>query len=303
MTTTSCRTTGQSYYESNALKRITSLLDPGSFHEIIRPEEKISSPHLRILGQPCSFNDGIIVGAGRLAGKKVLIAGQEGGFMGGAVGEVHGAKLTGLLQRATEEGPDGVLLLLESGGVRLHEANAGLIAVSEIIRSVLAARVAGVPVIGLIGGVYGCFGGMGIVARCCNALIISEEGRMGLSGPEVIETTMGVEEFDASDRALVWRTVGGKHRYLIGEVQRLVDDDVAAFRAAAIELLNDPRPLSLEELQKEHGMLSDRLKSCGSAYDAIDIWHTMGIAEPETLPLLDTAAFHKAVQHVYRGAA
>jgi len=65
--------------------------------------------------------------------------------MGGAVGEVHGAKLTGLLERALDERPAAVLLLVESGGVRLHEANAGLIAVSEVMRAVLAVRAAGIP--------------------------------------------------------------------------------------------------------------------------------------------------------------
>ena len=118
--------------------------------------------------------------------------------MGGAVGEVHGAKIVGLLERALDERPDAVLLLVESGGVRLHEANAGLIAISEIMRAVLRLRGAGVPVLVLDGGQYGCFGGMGIVSRLCDAVIISEEGRLGLSGPEVIETTCGVEEFDAS---------------------------------------------------------------------------------------------------------
>jgi hypothetical protein len=89
--------------------------------------------------------------------------------MGGAVGEVHGAKLVGMLQRAVARSPDAVLLLLETGGVRLHEANAGLIAVSEVMRAVLDTRAAGIPVIALVGGSNGCFGGMGIVARCTNA--------------------------------------------------------------------------------------------------------------------------------------
>jgi hypothetical protein len=69
-------------------------------------------------------------------------------------------------------------------------------------------------VIALVGGSNGCFGGMGIVARCTNGVVMSEEGRLAMSGPEVIETAGGVEEFDARDRALVWRTTGGKHRYL-----------------------------------------------------------------------------------------
>ena len=54
----------------------------------------------------------------------------------------------------------GELLLAESGGVRLHEANAGLIAVSEVMRALLDVRAAGIPVVVLIGGANGCFGGI-----------------------------------------------------------------------------------------------------------------------------------------------
>ncbi|HVI38988.1 MAG TPA: biotin-independent malonate decarboxylase subunit beta, partial [Gaiellales bacterium] len=186
----------RSYYEDSARERLLGLLDDGSFREILPPTERVVSPHLRQLDTPAAFDDGIIVGGGTLDGNPVLVAAQEGGFMGGAVGEVHGAKLTGLLERALDERPAAVLLLVESGGVRLHEANAGLIAVSEVMRAVLAVRAAGIPVVVLDGGQFGCFGGMGIVSRLCDAVVMSEEGRLGLSGPEVIETTKGVEEFD-----------------------------------------------------------------------------------------------------------
>jgi len=286
---------GHSYYEASARQRIALLLDSESFEELLGPADRLTSPHLEPLGQPCSFDDGIVIGRGRIDGRPVLVASQEGGFMGGAVGEVHGAKLTGLLELALSEKPAAVILMLESGGVRLHEANAGLIAISEIIRAVLSAREAGVPVLGLIGGAYGCFGGMGIVARCCDSLIINEEGRLGLSGPDVIETTMGVEEFDASDRALVWRTVGGKHRYLLGEVQCLVEDDIAAFRAAAIENISMPVSLTLEVLEQEQLDLTRRLQNFGKCQDGIDVWQSMGIETPAMLPLLNIRDFLQIV--------
>ena len=292
---------GHSYYEATALGRISRLLDNKSFQEILGPAERVTSPHLEPLGQPCSFNDGIIIGSGRLNGLPVMIASQEGGFMGGAVGEVHGAKLTGLLERAVGEKPAAVLLLLESGGVRLHEANAGLIAISEIIRALLSTREAGIPVLGLIGGAYGCFGGMGIVARCCDSLIINEEGRLGLSGPDVIETTMGVEEFDSTDRALVWRTVGGKHRYLLGEVQCLVEDDIEAFRVAAINSMDKALPLSLESLEEEHLVLSRRLQNYGQCQDGTEVWGAMGIEEPQRLPLMDIPCFLSTVENNAQG--
>ena len=292
---------GHSYYEASARGRITHLLDAGSFREILGPTERLTSPHLELLGQPCAFDDGVVIGRGRLDGRPVLVASQEGGFMGGAVGEVHGAKLTGLLELAVHEHPAAILLLLESGGVRLHEANAGLIAISEIIRALLAARAAGIPVIGLVGGIYGCFGGMGIVARCCDRLIINEEGRLGLSGPDVIETTMGVEEFDASDRALVWRTVGGKHRFLLGEVQHLVADEIAAFRAAVVEALGQPlQGLTLEALEREHQGLANRLTNYGDCQDAAEIWAALGLENPLQLPLLDIPTFLQVASQTSR---
>jgi malonate decarboxylase beta subunit len=248
-----------SYAECSARERLARLLDAGSFHEWLAPSERITSPHLAQLGVPCAFDDGVAIGRARLDGREVFVAAQEGAFMGGGVGEVHGAKLVGLLQRALRDRPTAVLLLAESGGVRLHEANAGLIAVSEVMRALLDVRAAGIPVIVLIGGANGCFGGMGIVARCADHIVMSEAGRLAMSGPEVIEASHGVEEFDSRDRALVWRTTGGKHRYASGDCDVLVDDDVQAFRAAAIAALGASMPLTPAALEAEHALLNARL--------------------------------------------
>jgi malonate decarboxylase beta subunit len=251
-----------SYAECTARERLARLCDTDSFHEWLPPSERLTSPHLAQLGVPSSFDDGVVIGRAQLDGHTVFVAAQEGGFMGGGVGEVHGAKLVGWLRRALRERPAGVVLLAESGGVRLHEANAGLIAVSEVMRAVLDVRAAGIPVIVLIGGANGCFGGMGLVARCADHLVISETGRLAMSGPEVIEASHGVDEFDSRDRALVWRTTGGRHRAESGDCDRLVDDDVDAFRAAAIDVItmsSASQPLTMASLEAEHALLAHRL--------------------------------------------
>jgi malonate decarboxylase beta subunit len=281
----------QSYVESTARARAQGVCDVGSFIEWLDPRARLTSPHLEALGVPVSFDDGVVVGEGRLNGERIFVAAQEGRFMGGAVGEIHGAKLTGLLQRAAQEKPGAVLLMLETGGVRLHEANAGLVAISEIQRAVFDARHAQVPVVVLIGGGNGCYGGMGIVAPCCDAIIMSEAGRLSVSGPEVIETAHGVEEFDAKDRALVWRTMGGKHRYLLGEIDRLVDDDLASFKQAAAEFVRRPVALDLDAVVAEHARLTERLDRFGQCEDALDIWRALGIAEPERVPALELEQF------------
>ena len=127
------------------------------------------------------------------------------------------------------------------------------------------ARLAGVQVIGLIGGRAGCYGGGGLIAGCCSALIVSEQGRISVSGPEVIETNKGVEEFDSRDRALVWRTMGGKHRYLIGGANRFVDDSCAAFREAALAALSQAARFDLDTLAAEQARLEKRLARFGDS--------------------------------------
>jgi len=273
-----------SFAECPARERIALLFDEDTFKEWITPAQRVMSPHLAQLGVPSSFDDGVAIGEARLDGHTVFVAAQEGEFMGGGVGEVHGAKLVGLFKRALRDRPAAVVLLAESGGVRLHEANAGLIAVSEVMRALLDVRAAGIPVIVLIGGANGCFGGMGIVARCADHIVMSDIGRLAMSGPEVIEASHGVEEFDSRDRALVWRTTGGKHRYLLGDCDQLVDDDVQAFRAAAIAALAKRRPLSADVLEKEHALLAQRLVDGRETRDAVELWQRIGVTQAARVP-------------------
>jgi len=283
------------YFEAAARARVAGLVDEGSFTEFCPPELRHTSPHLAQLDAPVAFDDGVVVGGATLAGRPILIAAQEGRFNGGAVGEVHGAKIRGLLERARRDKPDAVLLLVDSGGVRLHEANAGLIAISEIMRALLAAQAAGVPVIALVGGSCGAFGGMGIVTRLCDAVIMSEEGRLGLSGPEVIETVKGVEEFDSRDRSLVWRVTGGKLRRTLGEANMLVDDDVAAFRAAAVSCLDDlPRAAGdLDALQAAQAALEARRDRLPGARDGLEVWRQFGFTDPGSVSMLAAEDFNR----------
>ena len=275
--------TQKSWYEAGARERVAALVDRDSFAEFIGPERREISPHLAVFDLPAQFDDGIVVVAATIDGTNVLVAAQEGRFMGGAFGEVHGAKLTGLLQAAKTMKRD-VVIAFDTGGVRLQEANAGELAIAEIIRAIVQARMAGVRVVGLIGGRAGCYGGGGLIAGCCSTLIVSEQGRISVSGPEVIETNKGVEEFDSRDRAFVWRTMGGKQRMLIGGADAFVDDDVLAFRNAAIVALARPAVLDAKTLAAEQTRLQRRIARFGEAADATDIWATLGIDDPASVP-------------------
>jgi malonate decarboxylase beta subunit len=103
----------------------------------------------------------------------------------------------------------------------------------------------------------------------------------------VIESSHGVEEFDSRDRALVWRTTGGKHRFLMGDCDWLVEDDLEAFRGLAIELLGQSKVLTLQSLLEEQQMLTDRIVEVGECDEAIEIWRRLGVQSPDQVAGLD----------------
>ncbi len=288
-----------SWFQASARQRITGLLDADSFVEIMPPSERVRSPHLAAFDLPAAFDDGVIVGRGTLEGADVLVAAQEGQFMGGTFAEVSGAKLVGLLRAARDGGagvPRTVVLLLDSGGVRLQEANAGELAVAEVMRAIVEARSSGVAVVAAVGGKSGAFGGAGLTTATCSAVVISEQGRIGVTGPEVIETNKGVEEFDSKDKALVWSVVGGRNRRLIGGADAYAKDTFAGFRTAIQAVLAEIPPFELRTLRAENARLAERLKRFAKCEGATDMWAVLGVPDPAKLRDLDDDGFLSVAQ-------
>jgi malonate decarboxylase beta subunit len=291
--------TNPHYVELTPRGRINALVDSGSFHEIYSANQQLTSPHLGQLDLLTSFDDGVVIGDAQINGKSIGIIAQQANFMGGAVGEVHGAKIVGMCLRALHKQFSGVVLLLDSGGVRLQEANAGEIAISEIIKSIFALRLAGIPVVALVAGKNGAFGGIGITAACSDTLLISEQGRSGVSGPEVIETVMGVDEYDSKDRALVWRTCGGKHRALLG-LSEYCSSDFTQLKQHLVLALKRKVELDTNSLVQQNNHLASLLNNFSNCHDATEIWSALGVTNPVQVPDLSDADFQQLLLSLAR---
>jgi malonate decarboxylase beta subunit len=225
----------KSFIELDGRARAQSLFDEGTWKELVGPFDRIESPWLPMQGIAPQSDDGCIVIKGKIGGSPAVAIAFEGAFQGGSVGEVSGAKMTAALDLATKDSeagkPTAAILLLETGGVRFQEANLGLAAVAEVISSILALR-QHAPVITIVAGTVGCFGGMSLAAGVSSYTIMTREARLGLNGPEVIEQESGIDEFDASDRALIWAIHGGAQRVGMGLADALVEDDADKIAAA-----------------------------------------------------------------------
>ena len=218
----------KSFIELGARARARAVLDKDSFREILGPFDRLKSPWLPLQGIVAQADDGVVIARGTINGESAVVAAIEGAFQGGSMGEVAGAKIAGSLELARRDCENGTptraVLLLETGGVRLQEANLGLAAIAEIHAGIVALR-RHVPVVGVIAGLVGCFGGMSLAAALCSYLIVTREARLGMNGPEVIEQEAGIAELDASDRTMIWDLIGGTQRAKVGMVDRLVIDD------------------------------------------------------------------------------
>ncbi|QYM91487.1 biotin-independent malonate decarboxylase subunit beta [Dickeya zeae] len=230
----------RSFIELKARERAHALLDEGSYRELLGPFDGMVSPWLRQQGIVVQSDDGMVVAKGTLQGKPTVVIAIEGAFQGGSMGEVSGAKMAAALELAAEDQRNGIptqaILCLETGGVRLQEANLGLAAIADIHAAIVDLR-RYTPVIGIIAGTVGCFGGMSIAAALCSHLIVTREARLGLNGPQVIEQEAGVAEYDSRDRPFIWSMTGGEIRHHSSLADSLVADGVNAVKHAVNDAL------------------------------------------------------------------
>jgi malonate decarboxylase beta subunit len=228
-----------SFIERGARSRAQALLDPGTFRELAGPFERLHSPWLAMQKLVTQADDGVVVAKGRLAGQPTVVLAIEGAFQGGSMGEIGGAKIAGALELAVRDNERGVptqaVVLFETGGVRLQEANLGLAAIAEIQSAIVALR-RHRPVVGVSAGTVGCYGGMSIAAGLCSYFVMTREARLGLNGPQVIEQEAGVAEFDARQRSLIWGLTGGEQRTATHLADACVEDDTAQVRATVAAL-------------------------------------------------------------------
>lgn len=224
-----------SFVELNARQRAFALVDAGTGRELVGALDYMISPHLMPQGIVPESDDGVVLVKGKVANKNVVIISIEGKFQGGGIGEVSGAKIVAALEQALHDNENGTevypVIILDTGGVRLQEANYGLLSISEIHNMVVALKKY-VPVIGLVPGKVGSFGGMSITAAILSYLITTNRARVALNGPEVIEQEAGVREFDSSDKDLIWNTLGTQQRVQTGIADEIVADDVTALKDA-----------------------------------------------------------------------
>jgi acetyl-CoA carboxylase carboxyltransferase component len=163
------------------LERLEALCDPGSFRAL---RTGVTSPRA---GERAIPGDGVVAGAGRVAGRPVFCYSEDPSFMGGSLGEEHAETIVGVMRLAGRAGAP-IVGFVESGGARLQEGHAALSGYGRIFHE--SVELSGrVPQVTVVTGVSA--GGGAYSPALTDFVVMTERARMFLTGPKVVQEALG----------------------------------------------------------------------------------------------------------------
>ena len=168
-----------------ARERIDYLVDPGSFVEL----KKLAEHQCRDFGMEGKkfLGDGVVVGYGTIAGRKVYLYSEDASVLGGSTGKVHGAKIHYVLTLAREHRVP-IICLNDSAGARIQEGMDNVYGVTGMFRE-NTNNSGVVPQIAAIMGA--CTGGAAYSAALCDFVVQVKGAYAFVTGPAVIQSVTG----------------------------------------------------------------------------------------------------------------
>ncbi|GAA2245511.1 acyl-CoA carboxylase subunit beta [Rarobacter faecitabidus] len=172
--------------KKSARERIDQLLDEDSFVEL----DAFASHRATRFGMAAKkvAGDGVVVGYGTIDGRQVCVYSQDFTVFGGSLGEVHGQKITKVMDLALRTGVP-LIGISDGGGARIQEGVAALTQFAEIFRRNVAASGV-IPQISLI---LGPSAGGAVYSPALTDVIVMADGtsNMFITGPDVIRAVTG----------------------------------------------------------------------------------------------------------------
>ena len=228
------------------IERLEVLCDPGTI-QVIRSRVMSSK-----LGDRAVAGDGVVGATGAVDGRPIACYAQDGGFLGGSLGERHAETVVRVLQTAARARIP-VVGFVESGGARMQEGTAALAGYGQIFRETVALTGV-VPQISVVSGASA--GGGAYSPALTDLILMTEDAAMFLTGPGVVRDALG-EEIDAA-------SLGGPRVHDRNGVCHLVEADEEAAALRVRQLLSY-LPSSAEDAAPLFAPLAPALPDPGAA--------------------------------------
>jgi acetyl-CoA carboxylase carboxyl transferase subunit beta len=189
------------HFTLSARERLDMFLEKDSFQEFfphMTPSDPfgfsdLESYHHRLerYQKATGLRDAIVIGAGKLLGREILVGAMEPNFMRASMGSVVGEKVTRLIEKGAETGLP-VVIFCASGGARMQEGALSLMQMVKTSAAVARLDKAGGLYIAVLtnpttAGVMASFASLG------DLVVAEPKALIGFTGPRVIKETLKTE--------------------------------------------------------------------------------------------------------------
>jgi len=165
-----------------ARQNIEGLLDAGSLQEY----GQLAKPAFKLREGPA---DGLVMGVGAVGGQSIAVAAYDYTVHAGTQATINHAKSDRLFH-VIENLRLPFVFWTEGGGWRPHENNISARDFEETFA--MMAKLSGqVPTLGIVAG--RCFAGNANVAGLCDTLIATRKAALGMAGPPLVESALGIK--------------------------------------------------------------------------------------------------------------
>ncbi len=220
----------------SARARIDQLLDEGSFTEL----DAFATHRSVNFGLDAKHvpGDGVVVGYGTIDGRQVCVYSQDFTVFGGSLGEVHGEKITKVMDLALRTGVP-LIGISDGGGARIQEGVAALTQFAEIFRRNVAASGV-IPQISLILGPSA--GGAVYSPALTDFIVMADQtSNMFITGPDVIRSVTGEDVgFEELGGGRTHNERSGVAHYLAADEEDALDYVKALLHYLPSNNLSDP---------------------------------------------------------------
>jgi len=197
------------HFPISVMERVALLVDFGTFKEWdveLSPQDPLNfldtksyKDRVKAQQEKTGRKDAMVIGEGRINGRRVVLCVFDFGFMGGSMGSVVGEKIC----RAIDSALDAklpVILVTASGGARMQEGILSLMQMAKTSAAVAKLGEAKLPLICLLADPT--FGGVtASIAMLGDVIIAEPKALIGFAGPRVIEQTIKQQLPDQFQRA------------------------------------------------------------------------------------------------------
>ncbi|MBU1083465.1 MAG: acetyl-CoA carboxylase, carboxyltransferase subunit beta [Candidatus Omnitrophota bacterium] len=187
------------HFRIGAYERIKITVDKGTFKEMYK--DMVSRDPLKFKGpsdyptkikkdqKVTGLKDAVIVGEGKLNGKRCAVAATDSRFIMGSMGSVVGEKITRLIEHADEEKIPLVIISGSGGGARMYEGLLSLMQMAKTSGALNRLNRNGGLFISVLtnptmAGIMASFASLG------DLIIAEPKALIGFTGPRVIKQTI-----------------------------------------------------------------------------------------------------------------